>query len=484
MPRNGSGSYSLPAGNPVSSGTLIEASWANTTLSDIASAVTDSLARSGEGGMTGPLRAADGTVSTPSVSFVSETATGFYRAGATDVRFAMAGVDVATLTTAGVTVGSTKVLALPDGTAAAPALTNTGDTNTGVFFPADNTVAVTTDGTERVRVDASGNVGIGVTPSAWSAGIPAFDIGARGNVYTGSVSTGSAYNAYLGSGGWTYKQTAPASRYEQNQGTHNWYTAPSGTAGNAITFTQAMTLDASGKLFVATTTDNANARVHFAGTTQANNGINLSYGGVGSALIRIADGNALTFGLDTSAGNTERARITSDGNLLVGLNSTVDGYLSTINAAHTGSSVYGLMLKNTSSNNSNAISFINHTNSDIGSIIVSSTATSYVTSSDYRLKENIQPMTGGLAKVAQLKPCTYTWKANGTAGQGFIAHELAEVVPDAVTGEKDAVNEDGSIKAQGIDTSYLVATLTAALQEAHALIKSLEQRVAALEAQS
>lgn len=101
----------------------------------------------------------------------------------------------------------------------------------------------------------------------------------------------------------------------------------------------------------------------------------------------------------------------------------------------------------------------------VGSINVSGSATTYSTSSDYRLKENVKPMQNALETVAQLKPCTYTWKADGSNGQGFIAHELQEVVPDCVTGEKDAVNEDGSIKAQGIDTSFLVATLTAAIQE-------------------
>ena len=118
----------------------------------------------------------------------------------------------------------------------------------------------------------------------------------------------------------------------------------------------------------------------------------------------------------------------------------------------------------------------------VGSVQTSLSATSYVTSSDYRLKENVRPMTGALAKVEALKPCTYTWKADGEAGQGFIAHELAEVVPDAVTGEKDAVNEDGSIKPQGIDTSFLVATLTAAIQEQQQMIETLQAKVATLEA--
>jgi hypothetical protein len=91
-------------------------------------------------------------------------------------------------------------------------------------------------------------------------------------------------------------------------------------------------------------------------------------------------------------------------------------------------------------------------------------------------------MTGALAKVSQLKPCTYTWKEGGQASQGFIAHELAEVCPDAVVGEKDAVNEDGSINPQGIDTSFLVATLTAAIQEQQAIIQSQADTITAMEA--
>ena len=117
-----------------------------------------------------------------------------------------------------------------------------------------------------------------------------------------------------------------------------------------------------------------------------------------------------------------------------------------------------------------------------GNISWTNTATTYNTSSDYRLKENVAPMTGALSKVAALKPCTYSWKIDGSSGQGFIAHELAEVCPQAVTGEKDGVREDGiTPKYQGIDVSFLVATLTAAIQEQQALITSLTARIAALE---
>jgi hypothetical protein len=111
------------------------------------------------------------------------------------------------------------------------------------------------------------------------------------------------------------------------------------------------------------------------------------------------------------------------------------------------------------------VNFYTSTSTFAGAITASGSTTSYGTSSDYRLKESIAPMMGALAKVSELKPVTYKWKADGSDGQGFIAHELAEVVPECVTGEKDAVNEDGSIKPQSIDTSFLVATLTAAIQE-------------------
>ena len=107
-----------------------------------------------------------------------------------------------------------------------------------------------------------------------------------------------------------------------------------------------------------------------------------------------------------------------------------------------------------------------YNSTEIGSITQSgTTAVAYNTSSDYRLKENVQPMTGALATVTALKPVTFNWKSDGSDGQGFIAHELAEVVPDCVTGEKDAVDEEGNAKYQGVDTSFLVATLTAAIQE-------------------
>ena len=163
------------------------------------------------------------------------------------------------------------------------------------------------------------------------------------------------------------------------------------------------------------------------------------------------------------AGYSEQAIITSTSN-------TVTLALKT----HTTNIALGCT--NTDTSTYVAASFCNNGNfsgATKGSISVSNTGTTYNTTSDYRLKEDVQPMGGALAKVAALKPVTYKWKNDGSNGEGFIAHELAEVCPHAVTGEKDATeiytdeegNEQTRPKYQGIDTSFLVATLTAAIQE-------------------
>lgn len=170
---------------------------------------------------------------------------------------------------------------------------------------------------------------------------------------------------------------------------------------------------------------------------------------------------------------TERARIDSSGNLLVGTTST------TVNP---GISLQPSGRLNIGRSNDDAVAEFYRSGTRVGQINVTTTATSYNTSSDYRLKEAIAPMTGALAKVALLKPCTYKWKVGGSDGQGFIAHELAEVEAGCVTGEKDAVDAEGNPQYQGIDTSFLVATLTAAIQEQQALITTLTERITALEA--
>jgi hypothetical protein len=156
--------------------------------------------------------------------------------------------------TVGTTFGVTGVSTFAAGTALLPALTTTGDTNTGIYYPAADTFAVTTAGAERYRVDSAGNCGIGVTPSAWVAGAKALQFGAYGALaQSSSGNIELSFNSYnSGAGAYKYLQTDTASLYRASS-VHSWFVAPSGTAGNAITFTQAMTLDASGNLFVKKT---------------------------------------------------------------------------------------------------------------------------------------------------------------------------------------------------------------------------------------
>jgi hypothetical protein len=315
-----------------------------------------------------------------------------------------------------------------------------------------------------LTLDSSGNLGLGGTPSAWGSAYRAIEIGGSGtSLFSGTGAVPQTYltaNAFFNGTNWIYKGTYPAIQYEQSGGQHKWNIAASGTAGNAISFTQAMTLDASGNLGVGTTSPLT--KLHL----QDNAAVFIQMTDVGDGASRIGqNGTALTFGVDSGNGTTERARITSGGDLLVGKTSA--------SQSGQGVEIYGDVAGlgfgriNLCSNYGAAVNSINfvYGSSVVGYIQQTTTATSYNTSSDYRLKHDIAPMTGALAKVAALKPVTYKWNADGSDGEGFIAHELAEVVPQCVTGEKDAVDAEGKPQYQGIDTSFLVATLTAAIQE-------------------
>ena len=237
-------------------------------------------------------------------------------------------------------------------------------------------------------------------------------------------------------------------------------------------------------------------------STAANPGIDFSQPNSASTIYRYAnitgvmttttagsESGALTFATGNAGANSaERMRITSTGQLLLGATSSNAQFYLNGNSAPTFGSYITANISggattaiNAQSPCSTHIQFYNSSTGS-GSITVNGGAVSYNTSSDYRLKENIAPMTGALAKVAQLKPVTYKWKLDGAYGQGFIAHELQEIVPNSVTGAKDAVDADGNPKYQGIDTSYLVATLTAAIQELKALVDAQAAEIAELKA--
>jgi len=320
-----------------------------------------------------------------------------------------------------------------DGSASTPAIRGT-DTNTGIFFPAADTIAFAEGGVEAMRIDSSGHVGIGTSSPSQELHVYR-DQNATTEVLIENPNAGTSGRAQL-----ELSPEVGSAYFTANSST----STVSGIAGGALGAGLYTSSGLTNGLSVGTT---AGPLKFFAGSTSA-----------------------------------ERARIDSSGNFFVNQTSLTGAEKVGISFDRT--SQWGMAIKNTSAtspSNATYVSFY-YTSTNTGSINSTGTTTSYGTSSDYRLKENIEPMTGALNKVSQLKPCTYVWKSTGEESQGFIAHELQEVVPECVTGEKDAVNEDGSIKPQGIDTSFLVATLTAAIQEQQALIQSLTARIAALEA--
>jgi hypothetical protein len=205
---------------------------------------------------------------------------------------------------------------------------------------------------------------------------------------------------------------------------------------------------------------------------------------------------------------SEAMRIDSSGKVLVNRTTAYsDGTIG--NAAfqvNANTGVFaGLAVIATATTGTAAVGFVNP-NGSVGNISLSGTSTSYNTSSDYRLKTDAQPMTGASARVQALNPVNFEWIADGTRVDGFLAHEAQAVVPEAVTGTKDAMgdeeyevtpavlDEDGNVVTeavmgtrsvpdyQGIDQSKLVPLLTAALQEALTKIDDMETRLAALEA--
>ena len=129
------------------------------------------------------------------------------------------------------------------------------------------------------------------------------------------------------------------------------------------------------------------------------------------------------------------------------------------------------------------IEFIRSNSAVRGYISMNQYSVQYNTSSDYRLKENITPINDAVSRLKELKPSRFSWKEGPSDYKvdGFIAHELAEVMPEAVSGEKDAVDENNKPSYQGIDQAKIVPLLTAVLQEAMLKIEQLEARIQKLE---
>jgi len=403
------------------------------------------------------------------------------------------------------------------------------------YYHADNHMQFRTASTERMRIDSSGKLLVGTSTSNGSAGsklevakqtMTTSDMGlasfqlvssssrwpqvfiekSRGSAVGDKnlVSNGDSLGelAFRGSDGTNY--LTGASIIATVNGTTGTNDLPtdlrfSTTADGASSPTERMRIDSSGNVGIGTdnpgqqltikktggqtqvsliSDTNESGAIYFGDTASTNRGVVLYDHGQDS--------------LQFSTAGSERARITSDGNFLVGTTATnphTDGSGISIT---TGS---GLLI---GVSNTHAMIAARYTgdgelirmqraNNDVGSIDVTSSGTTYNTTSDYRLKENVVDTIDGITRLKQLAPKRFNFTVDADVTvDGFIAHEAQAVVPEAVTGTHNGMktDEDGNEVPdyQGLDYGKLTPLLTAALQEAIAKIETLETKVAALEA--
>jgi len=374
-----------------------------------------------------------------------------------------------------------------------PGLTNTGTetlvnlTTTGNTTLGDATTDTLTVGVTGIVKDASGNVGIG-TASVATNFRTQFVGTAGSNTSAASSGTTQAASAVLrlqAGGGFTGTLDIG-----QGGGTGSWLQSCDTT--NLATTYSLLLNPVGGNVGIGTSSPNATLHLGAGGATfrigiTASNQYGELYrdGATGNIVLNAAQASFGNLVFQTTS--TERMRIDTSGNLLVGTTSAFSQYTSKIEAYSPSGSVTPISTKANDTSSRYQIEFYNP-NGRVGVISTSGSATTYATSSDYRLKNTVEPMVNALTRVAALKPVTYKWNVDGSDGEGFIAHELQAIVPDCVTGEKDAVDADGNPVYQGIDTSFLVATLTAAIQEMKAIIDTqvstitqLTNRITALE---
>jgi len=367
-----------------------------------------------------------------------------------------------------------------------------------------------TAGSEQMRIDSSGKVGIGTSSPSTLLNIKGTD-----TAYSGGVAVGAIFQGEDSSGR-KVQLVAPGSVGEAGVGTPTNHSFTLFT-GN----TERIRIDTSGKVGIGTTdirstlhigsgigggnvpthelmfgANNSDITFLSANDSTSVDGTigswNTVYNHQNSKIV--FDKNAgntgqLLFFTQGGSGITERMRIDSDGK--VGIGKTASGCTLDVepnnnthairaNGAQAG---YATILcdNRDSSGTRHYISFrIN--NGVTGKITSTGSSTVYATSSDYRLKENVVSISDGITRLKTLKPSRFNWKVDSsTTVDGFLAHEVT-AVPEAVVGTKDEVDSDNNPVYQAIDEGKLVPLLVAALQEAITKIETLETKVAALEA--
>jgi hypothetical protein len=393
-----------------------------------------------------------------------------------------------TLTTALVQTADTSgVLQLQTngGTTALTLDTSQNATFAGKVASASSLQLATNGTTTAVTIDTNQNVGLGVTPSAWRSGTKALQISSYTNLSSDNSNAALQLtsNAYNNGTNWIYENNGYANSYQNYQGQHLWYNAPSGTAGNAITFTQAMTLDASGKLLVGLTSATSfvsNLIVNRQNVTNSpiftwTNGINNSghtyifSNGTGNGAGVSADGY-LAFGSNEGGAGTftERVRIDTSGNSLIGYTSSNGSYKLQVN-----SQIFA--------------------------------TSSTIATSDARYKENVEELSGALDIVKALRPVSFNWKAHPihnfdttTKTVGFLAQDVQQTLAgkpylnsiiktNECVIEPEVKDKNGNVTKEAVTEEFLgiaegnmISILTAAIQELSAQVTTLQTQVTAL----
>ena len=248
----------------------------------------------------------------------------------------------------------------------------------------------------------------------------------------------------------------------------------------------AITIDSSERIMIGTTTEGEANADNFTVSGSGNVGMTIRSTSSNEANIYFSDGtsgddeyrgfisynhsdNSLRLGSDAS----ERMRIDSDGRAYFNTTSALGTGVLNVKLAGTNKAV-GIRLRAENAGNW-MIAFENSSGTVVGQIIANASSTSYNTSSDHRLKENVTYDFDATTRLKQLKPARFNFIADAdTTVDGFLAHDVSSIVPEAVNGEKDAVDADGNIDPQGIDQSKLVPLLVKTIQELEARITALE----------
>ena len=289
---------------------------------------------------------------------------------------------------------------------------NVGQIN---YSHADNAMIFRVNDSERVRIDSNGNMGIaGTPPSDANTGYPLLSIGETTVIQGLNDSNESFFSnnaIWRSDNSWEYVKNIKAAQMLFADGATIFREAVSGTAGNDITWSESM---------------------------------------------RIDDNNDILIGTTSAVRGSEKV--------------SIDGSTADIIACKTAAA--GLIIRKTSFTNGFLLLFERDDNGfAVGQITTNGTSTTYTTSSDYRLKENIQPMENGLDRVKQLNPVKFKWKQTGVESEGFIAHEVDEIYSECVNGEKDGE------RMQTMDYGRITPLLVKAIQEQQEQIDALKSEI-------